>query len=259
MRRIKQAKPSAALIVAVVALVAALGGGAVAGVAVTSLNKKDKKQVTKIAKKQGKKQAKKQIGKQFPVESSQLADGAVTNPKLANSAVDGAKIANNSIGDSKLSDLDVFGDPYVRATPTVRTTLSEAQDAAPKVPLFSKGQLSIYGKCVTAEETPETFARVYAETSAAGSIFTGDEVEKLEGDPDYLDPGTPESDRVVGSASAGAGSLRAADLSRTPFIAMSPNGAAVQGLASMAVKLSTPSNGLYGPGVVCLFSGYGIG
>ena len=55
MRRIKQAKPSAALIVAVIALVAALGGGAVAGVAVTSLNKKDKKQVTKIAKKLDKK------------------------------------------------------------------------------------------------------------------------------------------------------------------------------------------------------------
>ena len=59
MRRIKQAKPSAALIVAVIALVAALGGGAVAGVAVTSLNKKDKKQVTKIAKKQAKKLDKK--------------------------------------------------------------------------------------------------------------------------------------------------------------------------------------------------------
>jgi hypothetical protein len=53
-----KAKPSAALIVAVVALVAALGGGAVAGVAVTSLNKKDKKQVTKIAEKQAKKQIK---------------------------------------------------------------------------------------------------------------------------------------------------------------------------------------------------------
>ncbi len=39
MQRIKQAKPSAALVVAVIALVAALGGGAVAGVAVTSLNK----------------------------------------------------------------------------------------------------------------------------------------------------------------------------------------------------------------------------
>jgi glycosyltransferase involved in cell wall biosynthesis len=45
--------------VTVIALVAALGGGAVAGVAATSLNKKDKKQVTKIAKKQAKKLDKK--------------------------------------------------------------------------------------------------------------------------------------------------------------------------------------------------------
>lgn len=59
MRRINQAKPSPALLVAVIALVAALGGGAVAGVAVTSLSKKDKKQVTKIAKKQAKKLDKK--------------------------------------------------------------------------------------------------------------------------------------------------------------------------------------------------------
>ena len=59
MSRIKRAKPSAALIVAVVALVAALGGGAVAGVAITSLNKKETKKVRKIAKKQAKKLDKK--------------------------------------------------------------------------------------------------------------------------------------------------------------------------------------------------------
>ena len=59
MRRIKQAKPSAALIVAVVALVAALGGGAVAGVAVTSLSKKETKKVRKISKKQAKRLDKK--------------------------------------------------------------------------------------------------------------------------------------------------------------------------------------------------------
>ena len=66
MRRIKRAKPSPALLVAVVALVAALAGTAIGGVAVTSLSKKDKKQVTKIAKKQGKKQANKQIDKKAP-------------------------------------------------------------------------------------------------------------------------------------------------------------------------------------------------
>lgn len=50
MSRIKGISSSAALIVAVVALVSALGGGAVAGVAVTSLNKKQEKAVKKIAK-----------------------------------------------------------------------------------------------------------------------------------------------------------------------------------------------------------------
>src|SRR5680860_1090998 len=81
MRRIKRAKPSPALLVAVVALVAALGGGAVASVAVTSLNKEDKKQVKKIAKKQGKKQAKKQIDRKAPglsVASAKTADSATT-------------------------------------------------------------------------------------------------------------------------------------------------------------------------------------
>lgn len=52
-------KPSPALLVAVVALVAALGGGAVAGVAVRSLNKKEIRKVRQIAKREAKKQFRK--------------------------------------------------------------------------------------------------------------------------------------------------------------------------------------------------------
>ncbi len=55
MRRIKQAKPSPTLLVAVIALVAALGGRAVAGVTVSKLNKKEKEQVKKISKRVSKK------------------------------------------------------------------------------------------------------------------------------------------------------------------------------------------------------------
>lgn len=55
----KRARVSPALLVAVVALVASLGGGAVAGVTVSALNKKEKKQVKRISKKQAKKQVKK--------------------------------------------------------------------------------------------------------------------------------------------------------------------------------------------------------
>lgn len=57
MRRIKRAKPSPALLVAAVALVVALGGGAVAGV--TSFNKSEKREVKQISKKQAKKLDKK--------------------------------------------------------------------------------------------------------------------------------------------------------------------------------------------------------
>ncbi|MBK5111136.1 MAG: hypothetical protein JJE10_07200 [Thermoleophilia bacterium] len=81
MQRIKKAVPSPAMLVAVVALVAALGGGAVAGVAVTSLNKKQGKKVRTIAKKQGKRQANKQITKKAPglsVASATTADSATT-------------------------------------------------------------------------------------------------------------------------------------------------------------------------------------
>jgi hypothetical protein len=53
MDRIKRARPSAPMVVAMVALVAALAGTAIGGVATTaSLNKKDRAQVRKIARKQ---------------------------------------------------------------------------------------------------------------------------------------------------------------------------------------------------------------
>jgi mevalonate kinase len=55
MSRIKGTKSSAALLVAVIALVAALGGGAVAGVTISKLNKKERKQVKRLSKKQAKK------------------------------------------------------------------------------------------------------------------------------------------------------------------------------------------------------------
>ena len=263
MSRIKHRRPSPAILVAVIALVAALGGSAVAEVATTSkLNKKEKKQVKKIAKKQGQKQAKKQVAKQFPVGSSQLADGAVTAPKLADGAVNGAKIAAGSIGDEKLADIDLFGDSFVRATPTAGGEFDAAQAAAPKVPLWSKGQLSAYGKCFSSTDGPETYARVYVETSVAGAILGTTSalagVPDLDGDSDFLDPGTPESDRRLESVSVGDGSTREKQLSRVSFVAMSPDGTAVDGLASVAVKSGGP-NGVYGPGGACLFSGFGIG
>lgn len=59
MSRVKRAKPSPALIVAVVALVAALCGGAVAGVTISKLKPEEKNQVKRISKRQAKRLDKK--------------------------------------------------------------------------------------------------------------------------------------------------------------------------------------------------------
>jgi hypothetical protein len=70
MRRIKGARPSPALVVSVLAVVAAVGGTAVAAnPTATTSAKVSKKQAKKIAKKQ----AKKQVKKVLPVGSEELA------------------------------------------------------------------------------------------------------------------------------------------------------------------------------------------
>ena len=81
MEKKKRRLPSAAILIAVVALVAALGGTAIAGPdAFTSISKKKTKQVAN-------KQAKKQINKQTPWESEDIASSAITSSKLSDEAV----------------------------------------------------------------------------------------------------------------------------------------------------------------------------
>ncbi len=138
------------------------------------------------------------------------------------------------------------------------------QVAAPKVPLFSKGQLSVYGKCFETQAF-ETYATVSVETSAAGAILGATDTPRpsafktrtawLDGDPEFLDPDTDELDRTVGIASVGSGSFQSRDLTRVSFSAMSPDGTAVNGL--MALALGT--GGVYGSEQTCLFGGFGIG
>lgn len=255
------------MVVAVVALVAALGGGAVAGVAITSLNKKEKRQVKKIAKKEGKRQARKEVGKQFPIDGSKIADGAVSGPKIAAGAVNGPKIADDSIDDSKLTQLGVIGDGFVSAPVDDQTDkgFSAARDAAPKIPLYEKGPLSIYGKCFESDAF-ESYALIAAETTAAGSILTADDTNDpaeaksaqnpwLDGDPDFLEPGTDEGDRTVAHASKGAGSFRSDDVSRVSLTMLSPDGTAVEGRMSAGIG----AGGVFGSDDSCVFSGFAVG
>jgi hypothetical protein len=83
MSGIARRRPSPAIIVAVVALVAALAGTAVAGPGA---------ETSKITKAKVKKIANKQINKRLPWKTADIADDAVTTPKLANGAVVAPKV-----------------------------------------------------------------------------------------------------------------------------------------------------------------------
>lgn len=102
MSRIKGGRPSAAIVVAVLALVAAVAGTALAGPdATTSVSKNKTK---KIAKKTAKKEDKKQDKRNFPIDSSQIAAGAVGSGQVADNSLTGSDIDEASLG--KVPDAD---------------------------------------------------------------------------------------------------------------------------------------------------------
>lgn len=164
----KRRLPSAALAIAMVALIAAVGGTAVAGgpEAISSISKK---KVKKIANKQ----AKKQINKRTPWTANDIADGAISNSKLADEAVksdelgeintrsDDTTIAAGANGTAsvscqngeKLISGGWEGPPINPATgPALLTTEDQRDNQGWKASAFNlgdaPGQLTVYAYCL---------------------------------------------------------------------------------------------------------------
>jgi hypothetical protein len=138
--RIKGTKSSAALIVAVVALVAALGGGAVAGVTISKLKPKEKSQVKRISKKQAKKLDKKiellpgPKGDQGPpgqnaTENVVVRESAVSSGLRTVSCMDGERVVGGGAATSPPAALSINGPIETSGTPTGWT--AQASDNAP--------------------------------------------------------------------------------------------------------------------------------
>ena len=215
--------PSAAIVVAVLALVAALAGTAIAGPGVESsaVNKKD---VKKIAKKQAKKQVKK------------LAPGL---------SVANADNAANAANAAQVDTLQV--DPE-----NVEAAASLA--VAPEVELLTYGPFTVYGKCFV--NAANISAQAYIKSTGAGALLDSDEDDLDGAGNGYLSPGTLEANRELeNDVDALANDT---DSSASDFDAVLGT-AKLQGTVVAYAKQGTPpaGNGTYGAGNRCIFDAFG--
>ena len=254
MKRISRRRPSPALIVAVMALVAALAGTAIAGAG--RLEQRGVEEEREEDFQEAGQEADQQAD---PLADGDIADGAITGAKIAANAVDGSKVADNSLNDTKMSDYELIGNSFVLLTATEGANEAAARAAAPEVELFTKGQGRIYAKCFRSTATDTTFAEKFAQTSADGAIMEGeDDFPGGNAATDFLNTNTLEADRLLAQEEATGND---ADYDESEWTLAFPDGTALNGQDGTAAKNGNLAggNGIYGAGNVCLFQGSILG
>lgn len=254
MNRFSRVRPTPALIVSMVALVAAMSGAAVALPGKSTVNSGDIKDggVKSADIKPDAVGSKHVKGKS--IQGSDVQDDALKGKQIFE---DKLEIVPEAKSAETVKTVTLFGDNFERVTATDGVDTPTALAAAPKVALASKGQLSVYGKCLRNTTSDTVFARVYIETSANGAVFEGGS-DQLEGTGGFLDVATPENDRELLATSTGTnGSI----FDTGSWYALAPDGKALGGQVAAAAKNGTVpgGNGLFGDGNVCLFAGDAIG
>ncbi len=251
-----------ALILSMVAIFIALGGGAYAALSANSVGSKQLKKNAVTAKKI----------KKNAVTSAKLAGGAVTTAKIKNDAVNGSKVlesslsqvpsaalaasattADNATSAESLKGYQRIG--FKRLTPSFSDpSFPAALAGATEVPLFDLGQASIYGKCF--KSGASLYGGFYIKTTANGTVFDS-YYDNLYGYP-YLNVGTPETDREVLFNSVGPNSATYST-GADPTLVLTPDGKSYQTTNALFLKQGDiPSgDGPYGAGDACILIGEG--
>ena len=268
-------RPTPAMVVALLALTVALGGTAFAAAkigtsdiknnAVTSkkIKKKavtssriDKQAVTgnRLAK-NAVKAAKIQEG---AVKGAKILDGAVGTDKLSDGAVTGPKVADDTLSDAKISDYKVFGKDLDPVTATEGATAAAARTAAPEIPIYTKGALTIYAKCFRDTVLDTTYGEIYVRTSQDRSIMEGtDDLAGGAAAGDWLNTSTPEVDRQLDTQLVTGND---AFYDEAEGQAAAPDGTRLSLVTGIGVKNgATAGDGPYGQGNGCIFQGAAFG
>jgi hypothetical protein len=267
MRKLLAARPSPAMAVAFIALLAALSGTAIALPGTSSVDSGDVKNNSIRSK-----DVRNNNLRGKDVRNSSLGGADVKNDSLtgldinestlgqvpsANSA-NTANSANSATNANHANSVDGLGrsGPFKRGTSTASNNDPvTALVAATEVPILSTGPFDLYGKCAHDADNDVTYAGIFLRSRQDNSIgyFHA-------GNPFYLDD-APEAQRFVTVA---AGANNSAGMTATAFgvPAAAPDGTSVIFFPAAAAKNGSPptGNGIYGEGEdVCLFWGSVVG
>jgi hypothetical protein len=223
-------RSTAALLIAVLALVASLGGGSYAAKLLTGKDIKNGSITAKDIKKKS-------------LTGKQVKDKSLTGADLKDGTVGAGDLAAGTL-ESTMSS--------VRVAATPGADLATARSVAPQRVLFSSGPFTVYAKCYTDVSVPRTYAVIYAKSSVNGAVMASGTDYLGGGSDDLLNIATPEDERELETESASAG----AEYWRSLFSLHAPDGTAVSGLATVGAKngVSASGDGAYGAGDACLFS-----
>lgn len=268
MRRLAGRHPSPAMVLAFIALLAALSGTAIA---LPGKNRVDSGDIRQNTIRSG-------DIRNGNVRNGDLGRNSVTSGKVRNNNLTGADINEGSLGQvpsantantantadtansaNSAGSVDGLGTiPLRRAAPTNGADINTARTAAPKIPLLSKGPLTIYGKCFS-YGTSVTVG-TYIETSTPGAVYDSrsDELTGGTTTTDYLNPGT---EAVVNSEDTATGNDTVFDNEdENDFSVLAADGTVLRGLLAHGAKRGTVAfDGGWGPGDGCVWFGFAIG
>jgi hypothetical protein len=271
MRRLISRRPSPAMAVAFVALLAALTGTAVALPGTNTVNSGDIVNNTIRSKDVRNNNLRGKDVRNGSLSGRDVRNGSLTGADVRNDSLTGADVRNDSLTGADVNESTLakvpnaaHADTADTATtansagsvtgllnfPLTRAPAAASLAAAPQVPLGSRGNFRFYGKCYVSGV--DVFADIYvALTSGVAYFGTEDEGDGL------LLPTTPEADRKVEGTSGGAPPNgfnvedNDADFRATDGITTITG---VVGLA-FAKQGSVPNPGPFGAGNACLFGG----
>lgn len=174
------------------------------------------------------------------------ADRATTADRAG--SADKATVADELAGETLI--------PLRRVQATDGPNENDATAAAPEIPLATAGALTVYGKCARDTSDGRVYAKVFIKTAQNGALFDGD-YDDASGSPGFLNADTPEGDRRLHYDSTGPDSASIYGVHTTEWHAIDPQGVTSIGRVGIAMKSGTlaAGDGIYGPGNVCLFSG----